>query len=1017
MLRYPFLQLTVVSLKALFIASFLCVYTNQNAFAQFVNVTEGQPVRYNDTSFSGHSAGYTGKWDNGDTHASAWMDNGDELVTYNDGTMPISVSVTGAAVGAYYSNIGLDVMPGGGNFTLLASLNAMTDYGYGSQTNYPSGWTDDRTWKTSGIAPYKGCVYLTVQRQEDYDTLPGGGIRYTVNNGFRNGSSSIVKSCDHGATWVNSWSTSPSHGGNAPPANHQMWRVGVSWFGNANYSAGDFVLDPRGHNQVASHGGITSASGPVWNTVPGGSTSDGSVSWIDEGPAVAGFVPVTYCRDNTMSCPDSDADNFNGGLYIYLTAMGAGDTGLGSYTNYYLARVRKTDLPSLDVSKYQYWRGSTGTDISDAANWGNSMVGAQPIINVTGMRSQVYYIAAINKYLLIHDTAHGTFEFWISSTLTGPWIKTGYTTASQDFAEFPSILMSTVSKISSSEVTFLMEYGGSSSSDGNDQDFPLDRRYSTTFKPITLTVSSFSDVTTKASAFTDAVPRAGLVADLAFLPELGNMITDYSGTGIAAVPSYSATPNTGSNYSQGGIWFNASNPGNDEITGTYTVTVPTVVTGPFTLFVAYRKLQQPQSNECIVSGSQISICRNGLNVDDWLIRVNNAVTEWKDSSTYGGKYYNTGWDGSWNMFIIQYDGAVVNTYNQYTLFAGGSPQVALRGGLAGSNFVLGANNFSGEIARFVLYSRALNATELSDTTDSLIGDLKTRRIYLPRPARPGESLLDSQGIPLAAWSVRKVLSTWEGPLLRLFNTRYGTYMDIPSDFFGNLDDVVLNNFCGNKLTNCVPYQMYDQTGKGNTLTLNTLNSHNPALRTCGATGAYCIYQDGYSSFTTPFNFFFYGFTGGVSAVMAVDQGNSNPNSQFLSFIDGSSSPNSTPALLSALQMDSSGRAVSWGRGGFNPAGINVSDSTPFVAFSWFDSQLEHFLINNASIPNATVSTSPTQVRFQAYGFKIGNNGLAGSPLGSGFFSEVFLWDQSLSAAHVREIGRSEATYFGTPYIF
>ncbi|MBV8706723.1 MAG: hypothetical protein JO028_06015 [Acidobacteriaceae bacterium] len=995
------------------------IYTVPSASAQYLNVTEGQPIRYNDTAYNLHSAGYTGKWDNGDTHASAWMNDGNELITYNDGTMPIPVSITGRALWPYYySNIGLDVMPGGGDYTSLTGVNAMADYGTSSQINLPSGWTDDRTWKTSGIAPYNGCVYLTVQRQEDYDTLPGGGVSFTVNNGFRNGSSSIVKSCDHGATWVNSWNNTPSYGGNPPPANQQMWRVGVRWYANASYSVGDYVLDTRGHNQVATHSGITGPSAPSWNATAGGSTVDGSITWTDAGPAIAGFVPVTYCQDNTISCPTTGADGFTGGAYIYLTAIGAGDTGQGSYANYYLARVLKTDFPSLDVTKYQYWKGSPGGLVSDPSNWSNSMVGAQPIINVTGMRSQVYYLAGVHEYLLIHDTAHGTFEFWIATSLAGPWIKTGYTVTSQDFAEFPSLLMSTVHTTSSdpAQVSFLIEYGGCAASDGNEQDFPVYRRYSSAFKVITLTESSTSAVTAGAAAFTDSIPRTGLIADLAFLPELGNTITDYSGAGHTAVASYTSTPNTGSNYSTGGIWFNASNPGNDVLTGSYKVTVPAPVTGPFTLFVAYRKLQQPQNNECIVSGSQISICRNGLNADDWLITVNGATTEWSDGSTYNGAYYSTGWDGSWNMFIVMYNGTTVNTYNQYTLFSGNSPVISLRGSLAGSNFTLGGNNFSGEIARFVLYNRAMETAELQLSTDSIISDLKARNIYLTRPVRTGEYVLDSQGVPLAAWSVRRVLSSWTGPLLRLHSLSLGTDMDIPSDFFGNLDSSVVNSFCGLVLTNCIPTQLYDQTGKGNTLTVNSLPAHHPVLTTCGSRQTYCIYQDGYSSFATPSNFFFYGFTGGVSAVMGIDQTHSGPNSGFLTYFDGIASPRGVTGLLSALEGDSTNQTLSWERAGFCPPGVNVSNMEQFVAFSWFDSYLEHFLLNLNYAPNATVSLSHTQVRFQTYGFSVGSIGISGGPYGAGSFSEVFLWDQALSAGHVREIGRSESAYFGTPYI-
>jgi hypothetical protein len=108
---------------------------------------------------------------------------------------------------------------------------------------------------------------------------------------------------------------------------------------------------------------MTGSSVPTW-AWGGGTTVDGTITWTDAGPAITGFVPVTYCQDNTTSCPANGADSYTSGSYFYLTAMGAGDTGAGSYTDYYLARVSKTDFPLLDVTKYQYWTGTSGGNIT-----------------------------------------------------------------------------------------------------------------------------------------------------------------------------------------------------------------------------------------------------------------------------------------------------------------------------------------------------------------------------------------------------------------------------------------------------------------------------------------------------------------------------------------------------------------------------------------------------------------------------------------------------------------------------
>jgi len=981
--------------------------------AQYVNATVGPPIRFNDLSYGKSGQPDLGVWELGDTHSCAWMENGDELCTYNDGTQPASVNGGDPVL----SNIGLDRMTGG-DYHTLASANLMIDYGRASQTNYPSGWTDDRTWKTSGIAPYNGCVYLTVQRQEDYDTLPGGGVGSTVNNGVRNGSSSIVKSCDHGSTWVNFWNTVPSPGGNPPPGNHQMWRVGVRWYSNTNYSAGDYVLDTNGHNQVAKSSGISGSSGPLWNTAGGGTTSDGSITWTDAGPAIAGFVPVTYCQDNTKSCPYIGADGFTSGSYIYLTAMGAGDTDHGSYTNYYLARVLKTAFPSLDVSKYQYWTGSPGGSMLSSGNWGNSMVGALPIINVTGMRSQVYYLSGISSYILIHDGAKGAFEFWIASTLTGPWTKSAVTYAEQNFAEFPTINMSSLTDNGTipESVTFRMEYGGCSASSPNS--YPLEEDYSSHWKYITLTSAPTPAVTATAASHSDNLDRNGLVADLSFLPELGNSITDYSATGHNATAFQDATPYVASSYTNHGLWFNADNPGNNSITGSYTVTVPVQLTGEFTLFVAYRKLQGSKNRECIVSGSQISICRNGTDSDSWIISVNGATTYRNDSANYNGGYYSTGYDGSWNMFIIRYDGLNVYTDNNYSAFAGPHPIAVLHAGISGSPFVLGGNGFSGEIAKFALYSRYLEPSDLLNAANAIFQELDARGAYLSRPPSSGQKLLDSQGVPRGVWSVRRLLSSYTGAAMRLYDVASSTYKDIPFDFNGDLDSSQIANFCTG--SNCALNRWYDQSGNGNDLTPDAY-SGNAVIGTCGSKGRYCIKTNGYQQLSTGSGFFFYSFTGSVDAVMQVDQSGSGTFETYASLLDGVTPSDQTPALWAALQGGASNNSqLTWARNYNSAAGPKIGNNSLFTVFSWGDSYYNRFVLDGAWLTNTQTVAAPSdaQGRFHAYGFQLG---LIGRPLGTpgaaAGYSEVMLWDTALSGGNVGAIGKSQSAYFGTANVW
>ncbi|MFL6546727.1 MAG: hypothetical protein ACJ8LM_16315, partial [Candidatus Udaeobacter sp.] len=576
-----------------------------------------------------------------------------------------------------------------------------------------------------------------------------------------------------------------------------MWPVGIRWIASHFYSAGQYVLDTHGHNQIASSSGTTGSSAPAWTT-DGRPTVDGTITWTDAGPATAGFVPVTYCQDNTISCPTSGADGYTSGSYIYLTAMGAGDTGAGSYTDYYLARVLKTDFPSLDVTKYEYWTGTSGGNITVSANWSSSMANAKPIIFVTGMRSQVYYLAGLHEYLLVHDGAMGNFEFWLSSSLTGAWVKTYTAPAQQDLAEFPTVNMSTLSTtlISPAQVQFRLVYGGSSASGQNA--YATQVRYASSWEWVTMTATSTPSQSQSASSFADTLSRTGpgLVVDYAFLPELGSSIMDYSGNGHhGIVRSSVATARIATPYSKSGVWLNPQNPGNNSITGQYSISVPVGVVGPFTLYIAYRKLQSPINGECLLTGSQISICRNGVNLDDWLITVNGKTTRWSDESTYAGAYYSTGYDGSWNMFIIDYDGTNVNTYNNYSLFAGPHPIVALSDSLSSSSLTLGANGFSGEIGRFALYSQSHNTSQLFATANAIIAGLRSFGVELSVPHSAGQYSLDSQFTPVGAWSVRRVLTSYTGPAMSLENVAKNSFSDIPFDAVGNLDSSAVASFC------------------------------------------------------------------------------------------------------------------------------------------------------------------------------------------------------------------------------
>ncbi|MGH9563932.1 MAG: hypothetical protein ACRD3S_20970, partial [Terracidiphilus sp.] len=61
---------------------------------------------------------------------------------------------------------------------------------------------------------------------------------------------------------------------------------GMPWAASTAFTAGQFVTDPNGNVQTVKTAGTSAASQPAkWNTVYGGTTTDGGVTWINNGLA------------------------------------------------------------------------------------------------------------------------------------------------------------------------------------------------------------------------------------------------------------------------------------------------------------------------------------------------------------------------------------------------------------------------------------------------------------------------------------------------------------------------------------------------------------------------------------------------------------------------------------------------------------------------------------------------------------------------------------------------------------
>jgi len=202
------------------------------------------------------------------------------------------------------------------NGSKLTEVNCMSSYGNTpAATNAPAGWhghctsgdafTDgDCSWKNRTPFVRGGVLYLPVERQIAAGTL-------SIHDG------TMIKSTDGGATWRNPYTVATS---------------------GAASATGDAPLC----NAAAGGAGnnCTHASYP------------GSIMWPSLPLALSNWVVVQYGQDG-VTPPAGVLDGCDPALYTCF---------LGGAQEGTIARVLNTDLPSLDVTKYQYYTCPTLTE-------------------------------------------------------------------------------------------------------------------------------------------------------------------------------------------------------------------------------------------------------------------------------------------------------------------------------------------------------------------------------------------------------------------------------------------------------------------------------------------------------------------------------------------------------------------------------------------------------------------------------------------------------------------------------
>ncbi len=74
----------------------------------------------------------------------------------------------------------------------------------------------------------------------------------------------------------------------------------TAWQPSTIYTAGQEILDSNFHIEVVETGGTSSSSAPFWATSTGGTTGDGGITWLDQGPSTV-VTPAAWIKNHTYT--------------------------------------------------------------------------------------------------------------------------------------------------------------------------------------------------------------------------------------------------------------------------------------------------------------------------------------------------------------------------------------------------------------------------------------------------------------------------------------------------------------------------------------------------------------------------------------------------------------------------------------------------------------------------------------------------------------------------------------------
>lgn len=900
------------------------------------------PVRYNDQYLGQNRQANNGRETFGDTRFYTQLSSGSVVNAINDGWG--GQQVCGNPSGGLGENI--LVQTAASALLNETTLNAM--YDYGTATCVYNGGGTAACGCSSGTSGNwtDGYTWKSFGIFSDHGNLYLAVRRQNDTSPFNGNNASLIMSQDSGLTWCN-----------------YTHVVSQACSGNASIS---------GQTADVPHNGQS-----MW-------------------PTLDNVFEIWYCQDNSISCPSVDSNS----TYAYLI----GEINTAGISSPILMRVPLNQLADLNATEYTYWNGSSFV---------SSIGSAVPIISDTSIfLQQIFYDSTLGSYIGIGWGGIGIFsDIKVISAPHpwGPWTETSSLPTNDSLLDFMTVHPESKVVDGSCTVYPLTSSGDYTLANATQ---PLFNNYSTQIQNIRFCAQTAPVYPVSANHSSTSVIPSGLYQEFNFSPRTDSVVLDSSGQG-----------HNGTSYIGGGTstvypgtyWGGTMASFDSYFTNqNFHVDTGLNYTGTdFTMTLVYNhqgpSASGPDSYEKLVwNGTAFNV-----NGSFFVQRDNTAMDKfqaWVDQT--GPASDLTFSDNSWNEVIIVRHGNSGAVYDSNS-FNGGSvtPVATWTAGthaLSGEIFLGGIKVtttafMTGSIAYYNFYSRALSMQELIQNQNAIIPRLARKGVYLPLEIT--NSLLDGTG-PYAAWSLRKVLTSWSGSAVNITRASDSTSRDIGFDGSGNLDNASLASFCAS--TTCTVNTIYDQTGSGYNLTCPSGQATiyaSGAPITNGSQGRTALFGGSSNGCKTPSNFYFFGIYGSAEGVGTLTSG-SGTSTAFLQMYSAATVCGAVQSPC-AIVRNTTNQSIQFIRGG-GSASLAVTYNTPSVMASIFGDYYYRLLVDGGSISPSAAFWPPGggPPRFYV--------NTAESDFNNAYFFEQFMFPYALNGEEYANLRVNQKAYYGTP---